>query len=195
MSLRRTAPSAQLYESSWHTPVVETPRQRWPRQLNDRPSISLARHTDHGGKVFEPGRVYVNNDFTNLFIGFDQAMFYSNNNVFLFIETPAGWSNQFDRIGQRIADNVEGGWPGFSGESFVTNFARLCVFAWGRICRRAVPEFSRPGMDLNLGRASSARCGIYESCRHPAAAIQSVAAALGPYEASYPERNASLLKY
>jgi Calcineurin-like phosphoesterase/Purple acid Phosphatase, N-terminal domain len=90
MTLRRSVPSPQLYESAWHTPLVETiPANDGHGNINGQtfdfvgnPIRTLT------GQFSNLGRVYVNNDFTNLFIGFEQAMFYSNNNVFLFIETP-----------------------------------------------------------------------------------------------------------
>src|SRR5258705_5021379 len=111
MSLRRTPPPAQLYESSWHTPIVESvPANDGHGNINGQtfdfigtPILTVA------GKYSNLGRVYVNNDFTNLFIGFDQAMFYSNNNVFLFVETSGktGVTNLIG-LGNGFAGDAEG---------------------------------------------------------------------------------------
>src|SRR6185436_1903108 len=90
MTLQRALPPPQTYEASWHTPAIET------NSANDA-------HGNINGQIFDfiaapiptmpgdfsnLGRVRVENDATNLYIGFDQPMFYSNNNVFLFIDAP-----------------------------------------------------------------------------------------------------------
>ena len=73
-----------------HTPRVEsTPADDGHGNINGQtfdftgtPIPTLA------GDFSNLGRVYVNNDATTLFIGFEQAMIYSDANIFLFIESP-----------------------------------------------------------------------------------------------------------
>jgi MBG domain (YGX type)/Calcineurin-like phosphoesterase/Bacterial Ig-like domain (group 3)/Purple acid Phosphatase, N-terminal domain len=200
MSLRRTPPPAQLYESSWHTPVVETaPADDGHGNINGQtfdfvgtPIPTMA------GKFSNLGRVYVNNDLTNLFIGFDQAMFYSNNNVFLFIETPGktGVTNLIG-MGNGIADNSEGvdGLDILENLSF-TNFAPSvgCLlgdeFADGQF-----RNFTRPGMELNMGQGVFGLDPGFTNV--PGIRLQQFNRSpqvLGPLEASFPERNANFIE-
>jgi len=97
----------------------------------------------------------VNNDFTNLFIGFDQAMFYSNNNVFLFVETSrkTGVTNL---IGLGMASPAMRrewmGWDFLENLSF-TNFAPRSMFAGDEFADGRVPEFykARDGFERGAG--------------------------------------------
>jgi len=200
MSLRRTPPPAQLYESSWNTPVVETaPANDGHGNISGQtfdfvgaPILTMA------GKFSNLGRVYVNNDFTNLFIGFDQAMFYSNNNVFLFIETPGktGVTNLIG-MGNGIGDNSQGvdGLDFLENLSF-TNFAPSVACLLGdEFADGQFRNVSRPGMALSLGQGvfgldagftNLAGIRLQQFNRSPQA--------LGPYEATYPERNANFIE-
>jgi hypothetical protein len=200
MSLRRTPPPAQNYESSWHTPVVETV------PANDGHGNIIGQTFDFvgtpiltmPGKFSNLGRIYVNNDFTNLFIGFDQAMFYSNNNVFLFIETPgkSGVTNLIG-LGNGIADTVEGvdGLDFLENLSF-TNFSPSVACLLGdEFADGQSRNFTRPGMELNVGQGvfgldaaftNLAGIRLQQFNRSPQA--------LGTYEATYPERNANFIE-
>jgi len=200
MSLRRTPPTAQLYESSWNTPRVETnPANDGHGNINGQtfdfvgtPILTMP------GKFSNLGRVYVNNDFTNLFIGFDQAMFYSNHNVFLFIETPGkpGVTNLIG-LGNGIPDGAEGvdGLDFLENLSF-TNFAPAVACLLGdEFADGQFRNFSRPGLDLNLGQGvfgldagftNLAGTRLQQFNRSPQT--------LGPYEATRPERNANFIE-
>jgi len=157
MTLRRSVPPPQLYESSWHTPLVET------TPANDG-------HGNIGGQTFDfvgnsirtvagqfsnLGRVYVNNDFTNLFIGFEQSMFYSNNNVFLFIETP-GQTGVSSMVG--LGDGITGSGQGADGLDFLenlsfTNFSPSVACVLGdEFADEQLRHFTRPGMALDMGQ-------------------------------------------
>jgi hypothetical protein len=157
MSLQRAQPPPQVYEAAWHSPLVE----------------SVAANDGHGnivGQTFDfigtpiptlpgessnLGRVFVNNDGTNLFIGFDQAMFYSNHNVLLFIEPPSqsGVSNLIG-LGDGLADTVEG----VNGLDFLENLAFTnfvptigCVLG-DEYADGQFRGFNRPGQALSLGQ-------------------------------------------
>lgn len=200
MSLRRTPPAAQIYESSWHTPVVETaPANDGHGNINGQtfdfvgtPMLTMP------GKFSNLGRVYVNNDVTNLFIGFDQAMFYSNNNVSLFIETPGkiGVTNLIG-LGNGIADNSEGvdGLDFLENVSF-TNFAPSVACLLGdEFADGQFRNFSRPGMALNLGQGVFGLDAGFTNV--PGIRLQQFNRSpqvLGPYEATFPERNANFIE-
>jgi hypothetical protein len=200
MSLRRTPPAAQVYESSWNTPLVETtPANDGHGNINGQtfdfvgtPILTAA------GKFSNLGRVYVNNDFTNLFIGFDQAMFYSNNNVFLFIET-SGKPGVTNLIG--LGDGITGDGQGVDGLDFLenlsfTNFAPSIGCLLGDEFADAQSRtFSRPGMALSLGQGVfGLDAGITNVPGIRLQQFNRSPQALGPYEATYPERNANFIE-
>jgi hypothetical protein len=157
MTLRRSVPPPQVYESTWHTPLVETtPANDGHGNINGQtfdfignPIRTLA------GQFSNLGRVYVNNDFTNLFIGFEQSMFYSNNNVFLFIDTP-GQSGVTNLIG--LGDGIAGSGQGVDGLDFLenlsfTNFAPSVACVLGdEFADEQLRHFTRPGMTLDMGQ-------------------------------------------
>jgi predicted phosphodiesterase len=97
MVIQRTLPTDQIYESAWNSPAFPT------NAPNDGDGNIYGQRLGFVGKPLYPrsgqfsnlGQVFVNHDTTNLYLGFQQAMFYSNNNVFVFIESPrlAGVSN------------------------------------------------------------------------------------------------------
>lgn len=157
MTLRRSVPPPQLYESSWHTPLVETtPANDGYGNINGQTFDFIGNPIRTvAGKYSNLGRVYVNNDFTNLFIGFEQSMFYSNNNVFLFIETP-GLSGVTNLIG--LGDGIAGSGQGVDGLDFLenlsfTNFApsMSCVLG-DEYADEQLRHFTRPGTTLDMGQ-------------------------------------------
>lgn len=89
-SITRAAPERQLRTSAWYSPAVETgPANDGDGNINGQwfdfagPPLSAV-----AGQFSNLGRVYVNNDWTNLYVGFQEAAFYRGNNVFLFLESP-----------------------------------------------------------------------------------------------------------
>jgi hypothetical protein len=157
MTIQRKAPPPQLYNASWHTPSVPS------APANDG-------HGNISGQTFEfigtpiptlpgnmsnLGRVYVNNDATNLFIGFEQTMIYSNQNIFLFVESPrqAGVSNHVG-LGGGMAATAQGvdGLHFLQNLSF-TNFAPSVACLLGDEYADAQNRFfARPGLDLQVGQ-------------------------------------------
>lgn len=97
MTIQRQPPPPRQYDSVWNTPLIED------AEPNDRRGNIQGQFFRFLGKPIRTfpgefsnlGQVYVNNDSTNLFIGFDETMIYSSNNIFLFIESPrqSGVSN------------------------------------------------------------------------------------------------------
>jgi hypothetical protein len=200
MSLRRTPPPSQIYESAWHTPVVETaPANDGHGNINGQTfDFTGTPIQTVAGKFSNLGRVYVNNDFTNLFIGFDQAMFYSNNNVFLFVEVPGktGVTNLIG-LGNGLADDTDGvdGLDFLENLSF-TNFAPSIACLLGdEFADGQFRKFRRPGMSLNLGQGVFGLDPGFTNV--PGIRLQQFnrsPQALGPYEATYPERNANFIE-
>lgn len=90
LTIRRAPPPPRLYYSTWHSPAVET------LPANDGDGNLLGQTFDFVGEPIPTlpgefsnlGRVFVNNDAECLYVGFEQAMVYADNDVFLFIESP-----------------------------------------------------------------------------------------------------------
>ena len=88
--IQRTLPRAQIYPAAWNTPVIETiPANDLDGNINGQTfdligTPILPRH----GRFSNLGEVYVNNDESQLYIGIRQAMFYHNDNIFLFVQSP-----------------------------------------------------------------------------------------------------------
>ena len=158
MTLQRALPPAQLYQASWHSPVIET------EAANDGHGNINGQTFDFtgtpiptmGGDFSNLGRIFVNNDATHLFIGFDQAMIYSDNNIFLFLESPrlSGVTNLIG-LGSSPAFTVEG----VKGLDFLenltfTNFNPCVAVLLGDEYADANDRmFSRPNLGLtNLGQ-------------------------------------------
>ena len=157
MTVQRKLPPPQLYDAAWHSPLVESsPANDGHGNINGQtfgfagtPILTLA------GAYANLGRVFVNNDATNLYIGFEQVMIYSNNNVFLFIESPrqTGVTNL---IG--LGDGLTGTTQGVDGLDFLenlsfTNFAPSVACLLGDEYADGQDRFfQRPGLDLEVGQ-------------------------------------------
>ena len=122
MTLQRALPPAQAYDATWNTPLVEdSPANNGYGNIAGQtfylvgtPIPALA------GYSANLGRVYVNNDATNLFIGFEQSMFPSNSTVFLFIESPRQ-NGVTNLIG--LGDGIAGSAEGVDGLDFLENLS------------------------------------------------------------------------
>jgi hypothetical protein len=157
MTIQRSPPPPQLYSASWHTPRVEsTPADDGHGNINGQtfdfigtPIPTLA------GDFSNLGRVYVNNDATNLFIGFEQVMIYSNQDIFLFIESPRqGGVTKLAGLGDGQVDTTErvDGLDFLKNLSF-TNFAPSVACLLGDEYADGQDRQSvRPGLDLKVGQ-------------------------------------------
>ena len=90
MNIQRAVPEAKSYQALWHTPAIETgpPDDEQGNILGQTFDFQGPAIPALTGKFSNLGRAFVNNDQTNLYIGFDRVMIYGNNNIFLFIESP-----------------------------------------------------------------------------------------------------------
>ncbi len=90
MFIQRTLPPPRVYDAVWNTPMAG------PSGGDDGDGNSAGQTFDFAGEPIPTlpgefsnlGRVFVNYDHSQLYIGFDQAMIYSDNNLFLFIQSP-----------------------------------------------------------------------------------------------------------
>ncbi len=200
MSLERVPPPVQDYQATWHTTLVENALANDGHGNINGQTFNLVGTPipTYPGQYSSLGRVYVNNDFTNLFIGFEQTMFNSSNYVFLFIESPrqTGVTNLIG-LGNGIADSSEGvdGLDFLENLSF-TNFAPSigCIFG-DEYADGQFRNFTRPGLPLNVGQGAFhlntsfsdvAGVRLQQFNRSPQA--------LGPYEGPYPEQNANFIE-
>ena len=88
--VNRRMPEREAWPAAWHTPLIETqPANDTLGNLNGQTFDLIGEPipTVHGGSA-NLGQVHVNNDRTHVYIGFEQAMIHSGQNVFLFIESP-----------------------------------------------------------------------------------------------------------
>ncbi len=160
MTIQRALPKPQTYLANWNSPVVES----GPANDNDG-NITGQTFNLTGtpiptlpGRFSNLGRCYVNNDSNTLFIGFEQVMIYSNNNVFLFIESPRlpGVTNLLN-VGNGIVDPDGRGADGldFLANLSFTNFAPAigCILG-DEFGDGQTRNFARPGLDLNIGQGA-----------------------------------------
>jgi hypothetical protein len=155
--INRVLPANRTNASTWNTPVFETTTPNTdgnvPGQRFDLigPPI-LPRH----GRFSNLGEFYVNNDSTNLYLGFRNAMFYRDNNIFLFIESPRlGGVPTMAGVGNGIIDPTGQGADGLDcleNLSFA-NFAPAigCILG-DEFGDRTTNSFARQGLALNIGQ-------------------------------------------
>ncbi len=89
MTIQKAFPPRQLYQSTWKTPLIESVAGSTDGNITGQTfNLGGTPMLTRAGQFSNLGRVFVNNDSTNLYVGIDQAMFYKNNNLFLFVESP-----------------------------------------------------------------------------------------------------------
>jgi hypothetical protein len=158
MTLQRAMPPPQIYQASWHSPVLESrPPEDGDGNIHGQifDFVGTAIPT-MPGDFSNLGRVYANNDSRNLYVGFEQAMFYEDNNIFLFIESPrmAGVTSMVG-IGNGVLDpNAQGadGLDCLENLSF-TNFTPAvgCILG-DEFADTPYRYFVRPNLALNVGQ-------------------------------------------
>jgi hypothetical protein len=155
--INRALPVDRIYASSWNTPVLETNAPNSdgnvPGQTFDFAGAPiLPRH----GQFANLGEFYVNNDSTNLYLGFRNAMFYSNNNVFLFIESPrANGVRAMTGLGNGLIDPEAQGADGLDcleNLLFYEFSPSIACILGDEFGDRTSANFSRPGLELNIGQ-------------------------------------------
>jgi hypothetical protein len=155
--INRALPPDLLYASSWNTPAFETAAPNSdgnvPGQTFDLIGTPiLPRH----GSFANMGEFYVNNDSTNLYLGFRNVMYYSNNNLFVFIESPrlAGVTTM-SGVGNGLIDPSAQGADGLDcleNLSFTSFTPTLGCILGDEFADRTTNRFARLGMALNIGQ-------------------------------------------
>src|SRR6266542_2562534 len=158
MTIQRALPPPRVYQASWHSPVLES------KPPDDGDGNIHGQNFDFvgapiptlPGEFSNPGRVYVNNDSRHLYLGFEQAMMYGDNNIFLFIDSPrlTGVTNMAG-IGNGIVDPDGQGADGLDClENLVfTNFTPAvgCILG-DEFADTPYRYFVRPNLALNVGQ-------------------------------------------
>src|SRR5439155_11967524 len=90
MTIQRALPPGRVYPANWHSPVLESrpPDDDDGNITGQTFDLVGAPIPTLPGQFSNLGRVYVNNDARNLYIGFEEVMIYGDDNVFLFIQSP-----------------------------------------------------------------------------------------------------------
>jgi hypothetical protein len=154
--INRALPANRIYPSTWNTPVLETNTPNSDGNIIGQTfdltgSSILPRH----GRFSNLGEFYVNNDSTNLYLGFRNLMFYNNNNVFLFIETPQlPGVTSMSGLGNGEIDPTEQGADGLDcleNLSFSNFSPGIGCILGDEFGDGTTNSFSRPGLALNIG--------------------------------------------
>ncbi len=160
MVIQRTVPAKPVFDAAWGTPDVEDiGGDDLDGNINGQsfdvvgePIAALA------GMFSNMGQVHVSNDSTNLYAGFDQAMIYGNQNIFLFVESPKaiGVTNMVG-VGNGLIDPLGQGADGldFVENLSFTNFTPSVGMILGdEFGDRQSRSFSRLSLPLNIGQGA-----------------------------------------
>jgi predicted phosphodiesterase len=121
--LRREFTPRQTYQAEWNTPLIEskTPDDGDGNIVGERFDFKGSPIPGKPGQFSSPGRLWVNNDKNNIYIGLDEVMATSGKSVFLFLETPNGAGvHSMAPIGNGVRD-PDG--EGADGLDFLANLA------------------------------------------------------------------------
>ena len=156
--INRSLPLEPVYASSWNSPVVEdAPANDNDGNINGQRfdfigKPILGRH----GKFSNPGWCYVNNDSTNLYIGFASTLLYPNQTFLLFLDSPRlPGTEEMGTIGNWVLDPDGEGADGldtlknivFSG--FAPSVGCILGDEFGD---RTTNSFVRSGLAFNTGQ-------------------------------------------
>ncbi len=158
LTVQKALPPREVYRSTWHSPPIEAD----PGNDSDgniagqKFGLSGAPILTRAGQFSNLGRIYVNNDATNLYVGIDQAMFYRDDNIFLFVESPrkagvttmAGLGNGLIDPGGQGSDGLDC-LDNLSFTNFAPSIACLLGDEFGDGQYR---NFTRSNLELNIGQ-------------------------------------------
>ncbi len=202
MTIQRSAPPPQVYTAAWRTPLVEsTPANDGHGNINGETfDFSGTPIPARAGDFSNLGRVYVNHDATNLYIGLEQTMIYSNQNISLFIESSrqGGVTNLAG-----LGDGLSGTDEGVDGLDFLENLAftnftpSLACLLGDEYGDGEDRHFARPGLPgLDLGQGVFRLDTTFSDV--PGVRVQqfnsSPQVLEPPRQLQFPERNANFIK-
>ncbi|MCL5098524.1 MAG: metallophosphoesterase [Candidatus Omnitrophica bacterium] len=158
MTIQRAPPPRQVYPAAWNSPAIASgPADDGDGNVFGQAfDFSGAPIFTMAGQFSNLGRLYANNNSNTLYLGLEQVMVHSSNNVFLFIESPGlpGVTNMWP-VGN---GRVDPGGQGADGLDFLANlsFAHFtpaigCILGdeFGDGESRSFP---RPELNLNIGQ-------------------------------------------
>jgi hypothetical protein len=155
--IHRVLAEDRVHESTWNTPLVEpTPGSDDGNVAGQAFDFAGEPIPARAGKFSNLGWVWVNNDSTNLYLGFKSVMLYPNANFFVFVASPrqpgvatmAGLGNGvIDPAGEGVdgLDCLEN----LAFSNFAPSIACVLGDEFGDGTSR---DFARRGLDLNLGQ-------------------------------------------
>jgi hypothetical protein len=107
--LRRTFPERQVVSASWNSPVIES-KAAGDTNANILGQVfNLTGSPISGpmGRFTSAGRLFVNNDKQNLYLGLDEVMLRAGEELFMFLEVPGiPGVNSLRDIGNGLVDPV-----------------------------------------------------------------------------------------
>lgn len=155
--INRALPADKVYSSTWSTPVFETTAPNSDGNIANQTfdlqgTAILPRH----GEFANLGEFYVNNDSTNLYLGFRNPMFYRDNNLFLFVESPRrGGTVSMAGIGNGLVDPTAQGADGLDcleNLAFSDFSPTIGCILGDEFGDRTTNSFARTGLGLNIGQ-------------------------------------------
>jgi hypothetical protein len=160
LTIRRTLPERKPLEAAWHT--VDIPAA----PANDGDGNLMGQTFNFSGSAIASlpgsfsgaGRLHVNNDGTNLYIGFDEVMLRAGDELFAFIESPnlAGATN-LQNTGNGVLDPSGEGADAldFLSNLSFTNFAPAIGLVLGdEFADEPSRTFSRAGVPTAPGQGA-----------------------------------------
>jgi hypothetical protein len=157
MHLRRTTTPRRIYESAWHSPLINGACSGQTDANGQGPRLDFAGESipAKAGSWANLGRLHVNHDNQYLYLGLDQCMIYSNQVVLLFLECPglSGVSQLYSLGNGRVDPDQEG----VDGLDFLnlrfTSFTPAVACLLGdELADGQHRSFARPGADINTGQ-------------------------------------------
>jgi hypothetical protein len=160
LSIQRALPPPKTYESTWHSPTIETgPADDEDGNITGQTfNLTGEPIPTLPGKSSNPGLVYVNNDDANLYIGFERTMIYPDGNVFLFIASPRlPGVTRMAGVGNGVVDPKA---QGADGLDFLENLAfknftpGIGVILGDEFGDAQTRSFTRPALALDIGQGA-----------------------------------------
>jgi len=158
MVVHRALAQPRIYPSTWNTPTIET-------NLPDNDDGNITGQTfnlagspvlTRRGQDSNLGEFYVNNDSTNLYLGIRSAMYYGNNNIFVFVESPRqGGVSTMAGVGNGMIDPGGEGADGLDcleNLSFVNFTPSVGCILGDELADGTSRSFTRTGLGLDIGQ-------------------------------------------
>jgi hypothetical protein len=155
--IQRALPVDRIYSASWNTVAFPTGTPNTDGNvLGQTFDLTGAPILPRHGGFSNLGEFYLNNDSTNLYLGFRNTMFYPDNNIFLFVESPhqAGVT-RMSGVGNGIIDPTEQGADGLDcleNLSFSDFQPSIGCILGDEFADRTTNNFTRNGLSLNIGQ-------------------------------------------